>query len=798
MTTNKEFFEIWKAILKMKFSKVLSYNKSKWSLVLVGGIVLITTIVLPLVFVKKTNLKTKNSNIFNEKNIEQAEITSSIEKNPEKRVITGEESIKNPKIPIVLVEKENNSITTKTPKVIPKNNQQKIPIDSPKKDDKEVLKIKNISNSSMATSPDIDNKVTKSLISGEKRTEKPIPKPIEYLLSDEQNKKLKTLKSNLQEVLVDTTNLPSLDKFILLINKKIEQIERAKTFKDYLEIFKSNWNSFFSRYKIWKSSFLSKNELIASESDKNEWNKLYAKSLNLIRSAKEEPTNVVRNSLKDFYIYKLKEQIKLYEQHPYYLQPLKRLKKFLYYYQNNYDKYVDFQWGIDKNNDFSLSPDKYYSGNFKKILVNDEFIANWLKYYRRWNWIFVEKKDQIPKIEDKDISALQIDPKFKDNKIISDYLARQINFQPNSYFKLWNINEQNPEKVNDNDVKQKGLKIFSGDFNKEIAVSNEINRLNLSKVSFQKPTFKFKKDLFDNKEYQFLDWSSIKNFDYKKFYDYQKLVELKDKPKIGSHENYKIYNNLLFEKPNLFSDAKYKSIESELINPKRIRFNNLFSTYGQFTADGSENYSDEEIKKLKIDSWINPIPEYKRWFNHWKKVLPNIINKNWNDETKIKAVAYYIATNSLYLYFPVNVYYNYNGYGFYNPAQIFTNDPEIQCVGYSMNLAAALTILNIPVRIVSGPYLGDPQSTIVSGYHAWNEVKVDNRWKAIDLTNFDLFEGENPENPTYELRDDIDLFLERNSKYMNQFKLDLGSYETTLMFFKNPKEYEYLDLPDSI
>ncbi|WP_129725899.1 hypothetical protein [Mycoplasmopsis citelli] len=60
---------------------------------------------------------------------------------------------------------------------------------------------------------------------------------------------------------------------------------------------------------------------------------------------------------------------------------------------------MNFQWGIDKNNKFSLDPSKYYSGNYQLVQINDEYIKNWLKYYQRWNWIFVNKEEQITKLK---------------------------------------------------------------------------------------------------------------------------------------------------------------------------------------------------------------------------------------------------------------------------------------------------------------------------------------------------------------------------------------------------------------
>ncbi|UUM19740.1 transglutaminase-like domain-containing protein [Mycoplasma sp. 1578d] len=466
----------------------------------------------------------------------------------------------------------------------------------------------------------------------------------------------------------------------------------------------------------------------------------------------------------------------------------------LFFYQNNQKRGI-FQWGIDKNNKFSLEPSKYYSGNYSYALINDEYIVKWLKYYQRWNWVFVKDNDKISKIEDKDIQALQIEQEYKNNPIISEYIKRQINFQPDKYNEFLQINLINPEKVDYkqyNEAHNSLDKFYHSESYKKFndqqeKIINEINKLKKTEYIFQKTKILENKTFkIGDKKYTFFADVSIPSMNYVKYYKYQKYIEIPRSP--ISLANYNIYNNLLFKEPNLFSDGNYKSETTELINPKHVRKEDE-----DFIVDYSSKLTEQEAQKLGKDPWINPIPEYKKWFSKWKEVLPNIINKNWDDKTKIKAIAYYIATNTTYLA-PVDKNFNYNGYGFYNPAQIFTNDPEIQCVGYSMNLAAALTILNIPVRIMTGEYLGEDLATISNSGHAWNEVKVDGRWKAIDLTNWDSYEINN----TFELKDDTDLFLERNSEWMNQFRLKLSSYETTIMFYQNPKEYEYQDLPDSL
>ncbi|UUM24528.1 transglutaminase-like domain-containing protein [Mycoplasma sp. 3686d] len=631
-----------------------------------------------------------------------------------------------------------------------------------------------------------------------------VPKPTPALLSNYQKEQLNEWKSEFNNIILDSQNTPLSQKILDYLNSLMNLANNTKISTDFYQLVSKNPDNLLNNYKIFKQEFLNSNKLISSPQDKQEWARIFKNKSNLIKDNPKLTSDDFASTTKDFYIYKLKQQIHLYEKYPYYLQPLERLKKLLYYYQNNYGEYVEFQWGIDKNDKFSLEPNKYYSSNIKNNLINDEYISNWLKYYQRWNWIFVDDKDKIPKIQDKDIQALQIKEEFQNNPVLSEYIKRQINFQPDNYDTVLNINLKHPENV---DYKQ--YKKFDDNFSmlydsenykeyekQKSEIFNEINKLKKTKYIFDYPNVDKKYIKLKDKEYGFYSQSLIKNLDYKKYYLYQKLFDLKSHPEVGALESLNIYNNLLFKQPNLFSDGSYKGINFELINPKHNR-----EQIGDIIVDYSYKLTEEESQKLGVDIWINPISEYKKWFNKWKEVLPNIINKNWDTKTKIKAIAYYIATNSLYLIgLDTSPDYNYNGYGFYNPTQIFTNDPEIKCVGYSMNLAAALTILNIPVRILGGAYFGDPLSTIANAEHAWNEVFVDGRWKAIDLTNWDRadFEIKDNNNATFELRDDIDLFQERNSEWMNHYRLDLSSYETTIMFYQNPKEYEYQDLPDSL
>ncbi|VEU74918.1 Uncharacterised protein [Mycoplasmopsis citelli] len=620
-------------------------------------------------------------------------------------------------------------------------------------------------------------------------------------LSDSNREELLEIKLSLQKIVLDFKNFPISEDFLSFVNDNIKKIEQAKYDDDYWNIKRTQWIYFFNNYKSWKEEFKYTKDLITSDNDKQIQNEILIRALSFIKEGNiDKITEFFLLKPKEFYIYKLKQQIKLYEQHPYYLQPLERLKKLLYYYQNHYEEYVDFQWGIDKNNKFSLEPSKYYSGNYQLVQINDEYIKNWLKYYQRWNWVFVKPEDQIPKIEDKNIKALQIDPKFKNNKIISDYIKRQINFAPDKYQELWNINPQHPEEVKANDVEQ-------FDNNKDKKYNKipektvfEINQLySKQKYNNFQPwgTYDYVnpyKININNKKYRLRDYQNIKNFNFEKFLKYQNTDIIPDSDLIWLFSDFNVYNNLLWKHPNLFSDALYSNVKEYLVNPTQRRI-----TENGYIVDYTFSLKKEEARKKRKEIWKNPIPEYKKWFNHWKEVLPKIINKNWDTKTKIKAVAYYIATNSIYLS-PRDKDFNYNGYGFANSTQIFTNNPEIQCVGYSMNLAAALTILNIPVRILGGPYFGSDIATIADGSHAWNEVFVDGRWKAIDLTNWDLPENYSSKRKpkAFELDDSGDLFLERNSEWMNNFKLSVSSYQSTIMFFKNPKEYEYKDLPDNI
>ena len=93
--------------------------------------------------------------------------------------------------------------------------------------------------------------------------------------------------------------------------------------------------------------------------------------------------------------------------------------------------------------------------------------------------------------------------------------------------------------------------------------------------------------------------------------------------------------------------------------------------------------------------------------------------KKDSDFESVKAAYDYIINQ-------VDYDYNYNNYLDYEGFR----DGVMVCSGYSMALFHLLVDMNIPVRMVSG-YCAEEET--VTG-HAWNVVKIDEKWYNVDAT----------------------------------------------------------------
>lgn len=95
-----------------------------------------------------------------------------------------------------------------------------------------------------------------------------------------------------------------------------------------------------------------------------------------------------------------------------------------------------------------------------------------------------------------------------------------------------------------------------------------------------------------------------------------------------------------------------------------------------------------------------------------------------NDMDILKALHNYLITNIKYDYYKAGLIKTY-----YNPNPDDTiNTKKGICYDYASTLGVMLRSLNIPTKLIKGTADG------LNGYHAWNEVFIDEKWLVIDTT----------------------------------------------------------------
>lgn len=101
---------------------------------------------------------------------------------------------------------------------------------------------------------------------------------------------------------------------------------------------------------------------------------------------------------------------------------------------------------------------------------------------------------------------------------------------------------------------------------------------------------------------------------------------------------------------------------------------------------------------------------------------------SWNDEKKVLKVYQYVTKNYSYDWDRVKVQGNW-----YTPDyKRFMKNHKGTCYDIASLTSSLLREMKVPTRLV----MGYPQKYI-KGYHAWNQVYVNKKWKTIDTT-YDL------------------------------------------------------------
>ncbi|QDY86918.1 hypothetical protein FRW55_01940 [Mycoplasma anserisalpingitidis] len=446
----------------------------------------------------------------------------------------------------------------------------------------------------------------------------------------------------------------------------------------------------------------------------------------------------------------------------------------LTYFKNNFDfgiKEHTMQWFITKDKNFTLSPGNaeniewrlpyMRNSRYGLIKLNSEYIISWLKNYDEWLWV-INDEEKIGEINLENVKAFNHYKDFK-NEFIANEFKNYENFNIN--VSDWKYKVDN--KIILNNLYNELLKIYN-------ANSFEINDWN-SEINFN-----------DN------PYIPI-NFDFNLYRKY-----INNTIKQVEYTRTIIYD-LLTEQPNFFSNFYQLPLYTLKVN------NQYFSK----EKNEDDTFDFPYINKLFLDNdgWIeekynenrkNIIDQLILWRKNWETLLSKYISKNWNKKQIILALSFYITSNVMYMYNNIPFSFNTDGNNFYNPASLFETDRTLKCYGYSQNLSLALTLLNIPVRIISGYIFDDIQNPLVSsGGHAWNEVFIDNKWVSVDLTFADYQESWSNFNSELNLEE---IFLNRDSGSRTMFRLKYISYITTIIKYLNKDEngnyvHNYIELP---
>ncbi|QRI43991.1 hypothetical protein [Mycoplasma phage sp.] len=444
----------------------------------------------------------------------------------------------------------------------------------------------------------------------------------------------------------------------------------------------------------------------------------------------------------------------------------------LNYFKNNFDfgvKEHTMQWFITKDKKLTLSPDNAENiewrlpymrdSKYGLIKLNSEYIISWLKNYDQWLWV-INDDEKIGEINLENIKAFN---HYKDFK--NEYIANEFKDYENFYINISNWKYQS-------EIEQK---------NGQLRLFNYINEIYGNSFEIHNAD--------THKLWMVFNKMTPINFDYDLFLGTTKQI------RTGQGGYAPVYE-LLTEQPNYFTNVNQANIEDLQISKQGI------------IKESTEMYDFPNSSKLLEEgkSWI--LDKYYRnendvrndlieWRENWLNLLSKFISKKWNTKQIMLAISFYINSNVMYMYNNYRRAFNTDGNNFYNPISLFKTDRTLQCYGYSQNLSMALTLLNIPVRMIEGKVVDYYNPLASDGGHAWNEVFVDGMWKCVDLTFADYQESWSNFNSELDLKE---IFLDRDEGTRRNFRLDYTNYLTTIIKYLNKDEngnyvHNYVDLP---
>ncbi|TNK88074.1 transglutaminase-like domain-containing protein [Mycoplasmopsis pullorum] len=465
---------------------------------------------------------------------------------------------------------------------------------------------------------------------------------------------------------------------------------------------------------------------------------------------------------------------------------LKVLKGETNYFDQDNKRWFLAQWGVDNQNNWGLNPEKFYSNNFNWIYLDPETIFKIIDEYEKWKWVKVEPDSNPNRYKNIKFEKLVTSR----NPIIKKLLKQDENFIFIENYTAYSFISKTDEEIEKILNEDKTYDKYQNRSELEKKYWNFTKNINFWKNSFIQKRWWKNKELFEKIRAN----TSFDKINFDKFYNYNpttKEEKLLGTQRMGSSS----WPELFYEKPNIFVGLSKKGQYSMIKVDENV--NNKIENNTKISEIIPIRY--DENKKLY---YLDYIKKYQEWRQKWEEILPKIIDPNWSDEQKIKAISFFIISNVTYnntnQRFGARGQYTYDGYGFMTPFALFERDKELRCNGYAQNFAMAMSLLGIPVRQLGGD-IYEENSLASSGQHAWNEVFVDGRWKVVDLTWADKSEEyrvPEPENTKYsEINLDY-VMAERNDPIWNTRRLFLDSYISTIFKYKNPQEYEYVDLPE--
>ena len=303
-----------------------------------------------------------------------------------------------------------------------------------------------------------------------------------------------------------------------------------------------------------------------------------------------------------------------------------------------------------------------------------------------------------------------------------------------SYLDIFNFKEANLNNTVDI------FKNWTQDFIENEIEQNEINKNTSTEANLQKNEEIVTPNIGENEEQNIEQEVSTKRYYYKQLDNYGKIIYkgLEDNKEKMQSGNYKIdlkkkFNDLLnsengekklntafqsawnayiYDYPEIF----YIDVSKLTLTTQTTSIANFSTHRVDLSSGDNENYFREDIKSKE-----EAIKRIEYVSNIRKQFISQL--KNATDYEKIKLVHDWLVDNLEYDT-------TYEGKNIHNVYGAFSNK-KVVCEAYARTFKYILDGVNIENVLVSGEGI-NTSGTRES--HAWNYVKIDNKWYAVDVT----------------------------------------------------------------